>query len=164
MQLLPSIKPGALAIILALSIGMFSSWLQAKPGAAISLHSANAYEIPAFSNAHLDIAFALPSKPGRLQVRLQTHEQIKILNQDGVQEFLLDGDEPLLKLPVEIEVSEAGKYYLLFNLIFTSEQGLSEAVSLAVRLQVGDQSVQGIQQKPASPSGIKTLPAVETIK
>lgn len=164
-RLLTLIKPKLFVLVFALAFGMFAPSIYSKPGAPISLHSANAYEIPAFSNAKLEIEFALPLKPGSLQVLLQTHEDITIVSEQFTQEFLLHGDEPFLKLPLEIEVSEAGKYYLLFNLIFTNEQGLSEAVPLAIRLQVGETEQQTGQQKTSSSSsGIKTLPAVETIK
>jgi len=155
--------------MLVFGFWIFAPAIYSKSGASISLNSEHAYEIPAFSNANLEIEFALPLKPGSLQIQLQTHDNITILNRESVQEFLLRGDEPSLTLPLDLEVSEAGKYYLLFNLIFTNQQGLSEAVPFAIRLQVGETGQQEIQQKAlqktsSSASGIKTLPAVETIE
>ena len=158
MQVSPLIKYLlALALVLAFDAS-------AKPGAAISLRGPSSYQVEPHSSAQFNIEFALPAKAGNLQIITQTQGPIAVTTPERNQHLVLDGSTSRFIMPVNLESSEAGVAYLMFNVILTNDNGRKEARSLGVRVQVGAEVQQNKPQNIQSDeTRIKEMPAQETI-
>lgn len=139
----------------------------AKPGAAISLRSPSVYQLEPRSVQQLNLEFALPGNAVSLSLRMQVEGSAQVLDPELSREFVLEKEQTRLQLPVQIETGEAGIHYLMFNLVLTYENGVNEARSLGIRLQVGDASAEVNLPKPTqeqtTEERIKELPAQEEI-
>lgn len=136
----------------------------AKPGAAISLRGPTSYQLQAFTNSHLNLEFSLPARATRLVVQMQVQGSIVVLSPEPDFTIDLADNQTLFTLPLEIATQDTSTNYLMFNLILSYENGLTEARSLGIRLQVGeDTSSTENSQKPASEEKMKLLPATETV-
>lgn len=141
----------------------FAANVLAKPGAAISLRSPAAYQLAEHSVEQLNVEFSLPGNAVNLKLQMQTEGNIAVLDPELSLEFTLEAAQTNLLLPVQIESGESGTDYLMFNLILTYENGVSEARSIGLRLQVGEEALTTNLQKPTGEERIKVLPAQEEV-
>lgn len=143
---------------------VFSGAVCAKPGAAITLRGPANYQLQAFTNTHLDLEFSVPAQATRLAVQMQVQGSFIVLNPESAFTIDLAENQSLVVLPLEIATQDVGTNYLMFNLILTYQNGLTEARSLGIRLQVGEEvSTNSDLQKPTSEEKMKLLPATETV-
>lgn len=160
-RILQSIKFAAILLL------GFAAHTLAKPGAAINLLGPSSYSLEAYSNETIELEFSLPANAETLAVHMHTQDEILVLSPQAEQEINLQATQTRLSMPIQIETTENGVYYLMFNFVLGYPNGATEARTMGIRLQVGEVAVQKQEKLQKSENknepAIKASPAQETV-
>lgn len=142
----------------------------AKPGADVAIISEKNYQVEAFSNTEIVVELSVPGIVGELNVQLNVDKEILIHNMQSSLNFLLNENDSSVRIPLNIETTVAGQYYLMFNVMLEHENGMREGRSMGLAVKVGDAAqvsdlseTNQANEKVNPRKTIKSYPAVEKI-
>lgn len=137
----------------------------AKPGAPVSLVSANRITINENKESTVIVLLKAQSASGTIDVQISSSEGLQVLSRAELLDVHLNADG-YYQLPVSVLAPRNGRYYLNLQVIISnSENVLSRALAVIVQVGLPGEANQVPMQmmKPVTDENIISLPAQETI-
>ncbi len=135
-----------------------------KPGADVRLLDHQPAQVEPGEVADITLALTSGASSGTLTVRVAAVEGLTLLSADSFV-FPLDGRQAY-RLPLQVQTSEPGRYYLNLYITLDDDRGLStRALSAIVQAGAARESRPGVAAKaePEEAAARVRLPARETI-
>ncbi len=136
-----------------------------KPGASVSLASANMITIDENKESTVVVLLKAQSTSGVIQIKLNSSEGLQVLSGNEIQDVRLNADG-YYQLPVSLLAPNSGRYYLNLHVVIgNAENFTSRALAVIVKVGpfTGADQLPLQMKKSVTGENIISLPAQETI-